>query len=242
MGLEGYAIAALIVFLAKLIAVAAGVSVLVGLVRIIFGKENGLSFIFPGAAILFVFFAFWLFFQPQKHTVLIDLSKPLEKQGVPPGAHWLKQHDYYLGDYWMCEVNGKVSLTVILPDGKKIEEKVNDFMANYGTNGFYDIQIDNYQTMNSDQAIARIHAEAQKWAVGAKNKDKVFQEEQDVKDWIMGNPRNGQSYYAGIYCEEEKYVMFSQAMHNSFHLDQFIWRYQITMAWEFDARAKQFHK
>jgi hypothetical protein len=115
-------------------------------------------------------------------------------------------------------------------------------MANYGTNDFYDIQIDNYQTMNSDQAIARIHAEAQKWSIGAKNKDKIFQEEQDVKDWIMGNPRNGQSYYAGIYCEEEKYVMFSQAMHNSFHLDQFIWRYQITMAWEFDARAKQFHK
>jgi hypothetical protein len=48
-------------------------------------------------------------------------------------------------------------------------------MANYGTNGFYAIQIDNYQTMNSDQALARIHAEAQKWSERAKNKDKIPQ-------------------------------------------------------------------
>jgi hypothetical protein len=86
-------------------------------------------FFVPGAAIFSVLFALWLLLLPKKHTVFIDLSKRLEKQGVPPDAHWLKQHDYYLGDYWMCEVNGKVSLKVILPDGKKIEEKVNDFMA-----------------------------------------------------------------------------------------------------------------
>jgi hypothetical protein len=58
----------------------------------------------------------------------------------------------------------------------------------------------------------------------------------------MGHPRDGESYFANIYCEQDKYAIASEAMHNSFHLDQFIWRYQITMAWEFDARAKQFHK
>ena len=158
----------------------------------------------------------------------------------PSDTPWLKQHDRYLGDYSMCEVDGKVSLTVILPDEKKIEEKVNTFMANYGTNSFYDIQIDNYQKMNSDQALERIHAEAQKWSVGAKNKNRIPQEEESVKDWIMGHPTDGQSFFADIYCEQDKYAIASEAMHDVLDQNQFVWRYQITMAWEFDARARQF--
>ncbi len=237
MGLEGYAIAALIVFLLKIIAFAAALSALVGLVRIILKKENGFYFFVPGVVIFSVLFAFWLHLLPKKHTVLIDLTKPLEKQGIPSDAHWFKQHDYYLGDYLKCGVNGKVNLTVILPDGKKIEERVNEVLFNYGTYGFFGIQIDNYQKMNSHEAIARIHAEALKWSVGAKNKDKIPQEEESVKNWIMGHPTDGESYFADIYFEQAKYAIASEAMHNSYHLDEFVWRYAITMSWEFQARS-----
>jgi hypothetical protein len=53
----------------------------------------------------------------------------------------------------------------------------------------------------------------------------------------MGHPTDGESYFADIYFEQDKYAIASEAMHNSYHVDEFVWRYAITMSWEFQARS-----
>jgi hypothetical protein len=223
---------ALIIYLLVLCMTYASVAVAIaGIICLIFKKGKiGIAMLVPSTIFLSIVFGFWLHLQPKKHAVFLDLTKPLEKRGIPSDTRWLKQNDYGRGDYWICEVNGKVSLTVILPDEKRIEEKVSSIIAFYGTNGFYDIQIDNYKNIGREQAVERIDTEAQKWSPGASIKPDIQTQVAEAKKWILEPEVSRHSFCSGIYCLRQNYSISSVALHDYLDQQKFSWRYSIRMA------------
>lgn len=235
MGLEGGAVAILIGFLILVVVICITVfaicATIVGAILVNKKKKFGYILLVPGIIILSYFGFNWVHATLAKQPTLIDLTKPLDKSGIPKTAVWMKDESGIQPPHWNFEVSdkfGKVFLTLVLPDGRKIEERVVSVIAEYGTNGFYYVQADVFKKTDRSEAIQRTHAEVQRWSEGATNKDWVIGHEQSVKDWILSHEPRG-SYNAGIISYQNSYIISSEAMHDGPDETKFVWRYIITL-------------
>lgn len=167
---------------------------------------------------------------PKESAVTINLAEPLDKRGIPATAKWMDDYHYSHTSNRLCFVKGKVALTVICPDGKKIEETARSVIADYNANGFHRIHIDGFGDFTQQQAIARFREEVSKWSQDAANTNQIATQQQGAEKWLLGKATMSGGYFSSIEFQQRKYSVSSQAVSRApLKRGHYTWRYQIEL-------------
>jgi hypothetical protein len=155
-------------------------------------KRRWLSLVFLiPSGIYLVLFLYVFIPRPLPHHILtIDLRRPTDLSGIPAGTKWFS-------DTWpaprvivplsasggFCCVEGRVDMTIILPDGQTIHDTGRQVYINTDDTGIWKILID-VDSVMPKIALENIKASLFPIAMGSQNKEGIIQSVADIENGL----------------------------------------------------------